>query len=224
LGLLVETTSIDVSIAPDNVDEDSTVTMDASISYDDGTTSDVSGQGVFARNVGPVDVTDAGTIYVGAVSTDEQGEVTISYLGVSASDSFTIVNSLPDNYGSYASDGIPDSWQINYFGESNPLGLAAADPDGDGQNNLLEFLAGNIPTDASSAIRVQIEKVGQNGLAVVINKVVSGRTYTLESNIDLASDWTPVESKIVVEDELDFSFSTTQMVGGQTFYRVKITD
>ncbi len=43
------------------------------------------------------------------------------------------------------------SWLMEYFGSTNnPTG----DPDGDGQNNLAEFLAGTDPTNAASAFRI----------------------------------------------------------------------
>lgn len=47
------------------------------------------------------------------------------------------------------------SWQIQYFGSTTNLSAAAnADPDGDGQNNMAEFLAGTDPTDSASAFRI----------------------------------------------------------------------
>ena len=46
-------------------------------------------------------------------------------------------------------------WQLQYFGCTNcPQADAAADPDGDGQNNLAEFLAGTIPTNSVSVLRI----------------------------------------------------------------------
>jgi hypothetical protein len=46
-------------------------------------------------------------------------------------------------------------WQLQYFGCTNcPQAAATADPDGDGQNNLAEFLAGTIPTNSASALRI----------------------------------------------------------------------
>ena len=46
-------------------------------------------------------------------------------------------------------------WQLNYFGCTNcPQAAATADPDGDGQNNLAEFLAGTDPTNSASAFRI----------------------------------------------------------------------
>jgi hypothetical protein len=63
----------------------------------------------------------------------------------------------PDHYPS-TSDGIPDNWMVNYFGNANPAtGLkhhATDDCDGDGLNNLNEYRAGMSPTNSSSAQRI----------------------------------------------------------------------
>ena len=45
-------------------------------------------------------------------------------------------------------DGLPDEWEIQYFGHLNYSG--ADDPDGDGYNNLTEYLQGSDPTDPQS--------------------------------------------------------------------------
>ncbi len=46
-------------------------------------------------------------------------------------------------------------WQLQYFGCTNcPQADASADPDGDGQNNMAEFLAGTDPTNSASALRI----------------------------------------------------------------------
>ena len=40
-------------------------------------------------------------------------------------------------------DGLPDAWEYQYFGDLTPVGTD--DPDGDGKNNLTEFLLGTHP-------------------------------------------------------------------------------
>jgi PKD repeat protein/endonuclease/exonuclease/phosphatase family metal-dependent hydrolase len=48
-----------------------------------------------------------------------------------------------------------ESWQIQYFGDTNNAAAASsADPDGDGQNNLAEFLAGTDPTNNAAVFRI----------------------------------------------------------------------
>src|SRR5207247_140597 len=51
-------------------------------------------------------------------------------------------------------------WQIQYFGSTNdPAAAAGVDVDGDGQDNMTEFLTGTNPTNAASAFCIRtIEK------------------------------------------------------------------
>ena len=47
--------------------------------------------------------------------------------------------------------GLFQAWQIQYFGSTvNPVAAPTADPDGDGQNNFTEFIAGFDPTNNTS--------------------------------------------------------------------------
>ncbi len=56
------------------------------------------------------------------------------------------------------SDGIPDDWMTTYFGHTAPQAgdksRATDDADGDGLNNLQEYIAGMNPTSAASAQRI----------------------------------------------------------------------
>jgi hypothetical protein len=55
-------------------------------------------------------------------------------------------------------DGIPDYWMVKFFGSATPqagnLSRATDDADGDGLNNLQEYIAGMNPKDASNAQRI----------------------------------------------------------------------
>jgi PKD repeat protein len=65
------------------------------------------------------------------------------------------------------------AWQIQYFGSTtNPAAAANADPDGDGQNNLAEFLAGTDPTNGASGLR--ITSVTTQGSDVLVTWMTAG--------------------------------------------------
>ncbi|MBA3274049.1 MAG: hypothetical protein H0T11_09290, partial [Chthoniobacterales bacterium] len=49
------------------------------------------------------------------------------------------------------SDGLPDAWELSYFGTLARNG--SGDPDSDGEDNLSEFRAGTNPTDGTSVFR-----------------------------------------------------------------------
>ena len=52
-------------------------------------------------------------------------------------------------------DGLPDSWQMLYFSSpDSPDAVPDLDLDLDGASNLQEYLAGTIPTDETSALRI----------------------------------------------------------------------
>lgn len=72
------------------------------------------------------------------------------------------------------------TWQFQYFGCTNCTeSTAAADPDGDGQNNEAEFLAGMNPTNAASAFRVTSVAPEGNGIRVTW-MTAGGRTNALQ--------------------------------------------
>lgn len=80
-------------------------------------------------------------------------------------------------------DGLPDDWQRLYFGDDTS-GWAGAlvDSDGDGVSNLMEFLAGTNPNNASSVMSMAIE---QTAVGFKVNwKSVAGSIYQLQRSED----------------------------------------
>jgi PKD repeat protein len=72
------------------------------------------------------------------------------------------------------------SWQIQYFGSTtNPAAAANIDADGDGQNNLAEFLAGTDPTNGASALR--ITSIATQGTNILVSWTTgAGKTNALQ--------------------------------------------
>ena len=53
------------------------------------------------------------------------------------------------------------SWQVQYFGSTdNPAAAGSVDADGDGQNNLTEFLAGTDPTNSVGTVTNGVDEGG----------------------------------------------------------------
>ncbi len=73
------------------------------------------------------------------------------------------------------------SWQIQYFGSTtNPAAAAGVDADGDGQNNLAEFIAGTDPTNSASVLR--ITSIAVQGTNVLISwTTAAGKTNALQA-------------------------------------------
>lgn len=116
-----------------------------------------------------------------------------------------------------------DEWKVAFFGSAaNPLAADAADPDGDGVPNALEFLAGTNPTNALS--RVQLAPGGwRNGGRDLSLQLLSapGKYYVLESNTDLFNPtWTPMRTNLGDGNLQEFIQAVTP--GGPRYYRLRV--
>jgi len=91
--------------------------------------------------------------------------------------------------GDSVGDGIPDWWRQQYFsnGATNHFGnttnsesCATCDPDGDGMNNLQEYLAGTVPTNGASYLRI-LSVIPQGTNMVVTWYTAGGHTNVLQA-------------------------------------------
>lgn len=171
---------------------------------------------------GPIlSISNAGLAIAGNVYQNTPAQVQGTWMGITGSLALTIRNTGDDDYSGYGSDGISDLWQVGYFGEQNPLGFAAADPDGDGEDNLFEFLTGYVPNDANSLLTARSISLTGNSVLLELSRVQPGVAYHIESSTDLVA-WTPllnIEPGFLLQP---FSQSLPA-TGPSAFYRVKVT-
>ncbi len=85
------------------------------------------------------------TLLLSNVSTNNQGQYSVVLSNGSGSVTSASAALMIDSRGC----GMPDSWQLAYFG--NLTNTATGDFDGDGVSNLQEFLDGTNPTNSASA-------------------------------------------------------------------------
>lgn len=100
-------------------------------------------------------------------------------------------------------DGIPDWWMLQTFGHATGQAAdksrATDDADGDGMNNLAEYLCGTDPTDADSYLRM-ISVTKTNGDVSVSWMAVGGRSYVVEAatNLNRTNNFNAVSPQIDV--------------------------
>ena len=92
-------------------------------------------------------------------------------------------NPNPDSDG----DGLPDSWEIQYFGSiSDPRATADGDPDADGFSNLQEYVAGTSPVDTASLLKIDsADRAG--GTTTLRFTAVAGKTYSVVYSVALGN-------------------------------------
>jgi hypothetical protein len=73
-----------------------------------------------------------------------------------------------------------EDWQLQYFGSTNnPAAAPGADPDGDGQDNMAEFVAGTVPTNSASSFRIRSIVPEANNLRITWS-MGPGRTNAVQ--------------------------------------------
>jgi hypothetical protein len=76
-------------------------------------------------------------------------------------------------------DGLPDAWELAFFGNLNQTG--SDDPDGDGFTNLQEYLAGSDPTNSASSLAI----IDATGNFTFTFRSVAGKSYVVQRCDDL---------------------------------------
>jgi hypothetical protein len=122
------------------------------------------------------------------------------------------------------SNGLPDAWE-SLYGVSNPFD----DPDGDGMNNLQEYLANTNPTNAASALKAT-NAVSTNSSFAFTWPTVGGVRYRIQSSVGgLTTNFIDVIRPL--DTEMDPSpvgtpssqtFTDSNPTNSSKFYRVKV--
>lgn len=130
----------------------------ASFSVSVADTSGVSYQWYFNSTIIPGATGDS--LLLTNVGTANQGPYFVAVSNSVGSVASVLANLYIDSRGC----GMPDSWQLQYFGSLNQP--ATGDYDGDGVSNLQEFLDGTNPTNAASAL-YRITLLNDGGSVVI---------------------------------------------------------
>ena len=221
VGLVLDAT-------PATVNEGQTRQLEAFDLLDDATRIALDETTVsWAVHNGPItSVSNAGLATAGIVYQNTNASVGASRDSFSTSLLLSVLNVTSDDFGTYAADGIDDSWQVQYFGENSPNGLATADPDGDGQSNKFEFVAGVVPNDNTSRFSLRVANVaGQpSQRQLIFSPRLNDRTYTPQFRTSLtAGNWDPLSGTAQSDNGSERTVTDLNATGATKFYRIDIT-
>jgi hypothetical protein len=99
-------------------------------------------------------------------------------------------------------NNTPPAWWLDYYFGTNAVN-ASLDPDGDGYSTYAEYIAGTVPTDATSHLRVSAQAAAGGGVEVVFSPYYfnSGRQYQLQGASTLTNlVWTNLPPIAVTTD------------------------
>jgi hypothetical protein len=114
---------------------------------------------------------------------------------------------------------MPDAWETAH-GLTVGIDDSADDPDGDGQSNLAEYLAGTHPQSGTSVFAV--ESMTMTGGAVTLNWTgVAGRTYQVWSSPDLRQ-WTRDGAAIICTTNGPLTANAPTTAATQRFFKLSI--
>lgn len=143
--------------------------------------------------------------------------------------------SIADLTGDGNNDGLPDTWQVQYFGSANhPNAAPNATPAGDGIPNWLKYALGLNPTIPGMVLPDGViwanGKPGVGGndkiqiftAAEIVFNTEVGKTYQLQSISSLGGGWQNVGAAVAGTGN-SYSFVTPTRNNTQQFYRVVST-
>ena len=228
IGQLYEAIGLALNASPLTVNEGGTLQLAAFQLLDDLTFLAVAATGVtWSVANGPLtSINASGLATAGIVYQNTAASAQGVYAGKTSPPlALTVLNVNTDDFGSYASDGVGDDWQVQYFGlPPNPAAGPLLDPDGDGQNNRFEWIAGLIPTNANSAFKLSIVRNAGNA-TLLFGPTVAGRTYTVKYGFDFLDvpNWLTLAGGITTDiGNQRTVIDTTAPASPKKYYRVEI--
>jgi hypothetical protein len=168
---------------------------------------------------------DTGTppTQVGSAVISQFASGTVPNAGV-AIGKFVVADNFATAYSALVGPALTpfQSWQILYFGSTNnPSGAPAADPDGDGQNNMSEFLSGTNPTNAASLFRISSVAVEGNNIRITWTEG-AGRWNALQRSASISSGFTDLFTIFTLGSGTNYLDAGAITNRTSSFYRVRL--
>ena len=225
IGQLYQVTGLQLIAAPTTINESGTRQLAAAQVLDDASTLALTAASIaWSVQSGPLTgISTSGLATADIVGQTTPATVQGSYLGLSTTLGLSVLDTIPDNFGSYASDGLPDSWQNQYFGPNNPLAAPTADATGTGQNNLFKYTAGLNPTDPTSRFITQVGPA-TSAHTITISPRLPDRTYTIQYSTDLGTTgWQPLTGATIQDNGQTRTITDPDATSTRKFYRVQVS-
>lgn len=224
-GQLTDVLSVAVSSTPTTVNEGSTRQLAATATFTDSTQLPLSGTTATwsVSGGGLTSVNTSGLVTTAAVYQNTNGIARAEYLGQFGTLTLAVLNVNTDDFSTYAGDSIDDAWQVTHFGLASTSAAATADPDGDGQNNLFEYLAGTTPTSVTSVFTLAVSASSASQRTVSFAPIAAGRSYTVEYATSLSPLNFTTLSGTPVDAAGTRSLTDPSTSNAARYYRVRIS-
>jgi hypothetical protein len=114
-------------------------------------------------------------------------------------------------------DGLPDTWELAWFGNLNAT--ANGDPDGDGQTNARD-LANNTNPKVADILRIEkLEPTGSSGLLTISNN--TGTRFSVQRSVSLPANWATISTEPLGGTNVyGNSFTSAVPAGDRAFWRL----
>ena len=123
-------------------------------------------------------------------------------------------------------DGIPDWWRAQYFGGNGqstniPGSCATCDSDGDGLNNLAEYMSWTDPTNSTSGLRIVNITQQPGGSCQITWTSAPAVNYQVWATTDLSQPFSLIRGTIP-SGGATTSYTDTSAAGAVKYYKVKV--
>jgi Subtilase family/Bacterial TSP3 repeat len=115
-------------------------------------------------------------------------------------------------------NGIPDAWELQYFGNVSNNRTAFTDTDGDGMTDLAEFMAGTDPNNPPRRFQVTARKLSSTTCRLEWSSVPAVQ-YRVQSSSNLVS-WVPYNGWLEATS-LVSRVDVPMMPGPRSFFRIE---
>lgn len=223
IAQLAEPTLLTIT-APASLNEGAGVQLGGFLTLDDNTLVPLGGSLAWADVSYPfASLSVSGLLTAATVYADTYGVVTGRVADISGTATVLVLNTVPDDYGSYSGDGIPDSWQVQYFGLSNASAGATVDLFGTGDNHF-KYVCGLDPTNPASRFALDVITTQADWMVITFAPRWPDRSYTVQCSTNPSGGTFRDLAEYIIQDSNTVRRVTdVEASQPRKFYRIRIS-